>query len=402
MKILHTSDWHIGIKLNGRELDEDHNLFFEWLIDLINKEKIDVLLVAGDIFDIAYPSNAALQLYYKTLCQLQQTNCKQIIIVGGNHDSVSTLNAPKEILESMNIHVFGGVTDNLSDHIIEINDTNGDLGIVIAAIPYLRDRDIRNSIPGETYNERITAMREGIKNFYINVASHTQQYNGMVPVICTGHMFFSGGITSDSERELNIGNLEQVSVGDLPVFDYFALGHLHRPQILAANKAIRYSGSPIPLSFNERNDKKEVVIIETKNNAITNISPVYVPEFRKLILIRGTFADISGKLATINEHGLLKTRISIEIEEDNIVAGLESDLQALIENTMHCEILNYKIRYLNKSIGADELIEQHESLRDIAVEEIFDRLLDRYDTTDKVELNQSFAELISWMNVRND
>jgi len=321
MKILHTSDWHIGQKLHGHDREEEHLLFFEFLKKLILSENIEVLIVAGDIFDVGFPSNSALKIYYNFLTQIQQTNCKNIIITGGNHDSVSTLNAPKDILEFLNVKVIGGVSDNLEDEIIEIKNAEDKTELIVAAVPFLRDRNIRKSEAGETYENRIKAIKAGIIKHYKDIAKKISDQN-VVKIAC-GHLFLIGSKIekSDSERDIHIGNSVSISANDLPNdFHYYALGHLHRPQKISKNENIRYSGSPIPLSFSERKDNKNVVIISTENNKISNVKTYAIPQFKKLIKIEGNFEYVINKLSEYKSESILKpdlAEVLIKEEFDN-------------------------------------------------------------------------------------
>ncbi|RME09699.1 MAG: exonuclease subunit SbcD, partial [Bacteroidetes bacterium] len=143
MKILHTSDWHLGQKLTGRDRDEEHRLALDWLADFIAQEKVDVLVVAGDVFDIHNPPNSARELYYRFLRKLIQSSVRHVVVIGGNHDSPNMLEAPKELLQLLGIHVVGAATGHVSDEIIELKDADGKVELVVAAVPFLRDQDLR-------------------------------------------------------------------------------------------------------------------------------------------------------------------------------------------------------------------------------------------------------------------
>ncbi len=206
MRILHTADWHLGKKLDHAERTDEHQDFLDWLIEKLNKENIDVLIVAGDIFDTGSPSNTALQQYYSFLSNVRNTCCKEVIIIGGNHDSMSTLDAPKELLRYFNVHVVGGVPEMFTDQIIKITDKEGKLELVVCAVPFLRDRDIRLSITGETTEERLERITGGIRKHYHGFIEHIAAYKSQgIPVIATGHLFAAGASTSDSEKEIHVG-----------------------------------------------------------------------------------------------------------------------------------------------------------------------------------------------------
>lgn len=397
MKILHTSDWHIGQRLYYKDRQKEHSLFFEWLISLINKEKVEVLIVSGDIFDVAYPSNSALEFYYKTLVDLSKTCCENIIITGGNHDSISTLNAPRHILKFLNVFVVGGVDQSFNNEIIEIKK-NDEIQFAVAAVPYLRDKDIRKSKAGETAKMRSESIREGIKKHYRDLADKMLIYKEKnIPIIATGHFFVKGAKISDSERSIYVGNLEGFTSDIFPQeFDYIALGHIHRPQ--KVNEKIRYSGSPIPLSFSERKDIKSVIIFDTETKEQNKIE---IPVFKKLISIKGNFEEVKQKLKQYKSDSILSKRgekdwTDVHIEEENIIPALGEIFQKFTEDeSFDIEIINHKISFKESIKGTSKLFDTSNSLKDLKPNEIFEKLLDENSIIEKDELLETFKELIS-------
>ncbi len=250
MKILHTADWHIGKVLHKRSLQDEFILFSEWLITTIIKEEIELLLVSGDIYDLANPSAKDRSMYFQLLRKLTELNI-QIIITGGNHDSVGLLNAPKEILDVLDIHVIGGALDPIKEELIVIKNKKGDEELVIAAVPFLRDKDLRNAETDQQYANRTEAIREGIKAHYKTLATLCKEKYASLPALAMGHLYAIGADPSDSERDIHVGNAAAVDASIFSGFDYVALGHIHRPQIIGKNEMVRYSGSPIALSFSE-------------------------------------------------------------------------------------------------------------------------------------------------------
>ncbi|HSP13096.1 MAG TPA: exonuclease subunit SbcD, partial [Salegentibacter sp.] len=206
MKILHTADWHIGKKLHKHELSEDFELFIAWLCGFIKNESVDVLLISGDVFDLANPSSEARKQYYRALMRLRKLDCK-LIITGGNHDSPAMLDAPQEILRELEMHVVGGLPENLEDLIIPVKTKNAETELVIAAVPYLRDADLRSAVEGQTYEDRLEAIRMGIQQCFSQASELCERKYPGIPAIAMGHLFAAGAETSESEREIQIGNL---------------------------------------------------------------------------------------------------------------------------------------------------------------------------------------------------
>lgn len=394
MKILHTSDWHIGQKLHGNDREEEHRLFFDWLKQIINEQQVDVLLVAGDVFDVGFPSNSALKLYYSFLTSLIQTNCRQVIITGGNHDYISTLEAPSEILSALNIQVIGGAKDRIEEEVIAV-ETNGATECVVAAVPFLRDKDIRSVMAGESYDDGVKATREGIALHYQLVAREAAVYD--CPVIAMGHLHVQGASTSESEREIHIGNLNGLDIGIFPnEFDYVALGHIHRPQKLNGEGTIRYSGSPIPLSFSERSDRKQVILLEVNNKLLNNIEAVAVPAFRNLIALKGTLAEVREKLLVYQGTAVLEDWAEVSVEEEVMDLSLRNDFEKLIETINGAENNLQVVKPLLKFTGeltSDERLSSN-VLSDLSVDDVFQSLLISRQVTNADELNKTFAELL--------
>jgi len=285
MKILHTSDWHLGKKLYDKDLQPLHQKFLDWLLREIKKQKIELLIVAGDIFDTGNPSNETRKIYYTFLTNLLNTDCKNVVIIGGNHDSPSQLDAPKEILELLNIYVIGGTPEKLEDEIIEIKNENDRLKVVVCAVPFLREKDVNYAKGGENESQREQRVKDAIRTHYEGLKDLVLQkkYAQNIPILATGHLFAQGVRTSDSEKDIYIGNLGKIGAEEFPKeFDYVALGHLHRPQKVAGENRVRYSGSPIPLSFSEIIGNKKVLVISFDENKELLLEEIDIPRFQIL------------------------------------------------------------------------------------------------------------------------
>ncbi len=257
MRILHTADWHLGARLVERDRLPEHGAFLDWLIDTLRTEQIDALLISGDIFDAANPPQDAVALYFDFLKRLADLKTVKAVITGGNHDSASHLNAPRELLRRFEVHVFGHAGEN----IVDLG------GAVIAAVPFLRERDLREGAAGETMAAVHEQVRTAIRAHYAAQLAACRGIAQGRPIIAMGHLTVLGATTSDSERDIHIGNLGAIGADIFTGFDYTALGHLHRPQSVGGQEIVRYSGSPLALSFSEASDAKSVVIIDTQNHS---------------------------------------------------------------------------------------------------------------------------------------
>ncbi len=400
MKILHSSDWHIGKRLYNKDLELDHRLFFDWLINTLTEQHIEVLIIAGDIFDLAFPSNSSLQLYYQMLTRVQATCCKNVVITGGNHDSVSTLNAPKEILKYLNIHVVGGATENLQDEIVEIKNDSGEIQLVVCAVPFLRDRDIRISKTGETYEERTKAIRDGIAKHYEDLAELIKPYKEQqIPVIATAHLYLSDSSMEKDEKDFYIGGLQQISSNQFPVeFDYLALGHVHRPQIVGGNQRIRYCGCPIHLSFSDRKDDKIVIILNAEKGSELTLETMQVPQTRRLLSFSGSMSEVIAKLSKYESTSEHKNWAEVSIVEEKYDSLLIPQMNRFVESLDNLDILSMKFQFKDNLGGADELFDENVSLKDLKITEVFDKLLEKQDLANSADLKDTFAELLELMH----
>ncbi len=374
LKILHTSDWHIGKKIYGIDLASDHKLFFKWLIETIKEQQIDAILVSGDIFDLSNPSVESRTIYYDILVELQKADC-QVVITGGNHDSPMVLNAPRELLKALNISVVGKMTENISDIFIPIKNRNGEVKAVVVAVPYLREYDLKINISIQSFNERIEQFQKATCQLYNNLANEVAEQFPNIPLFAMGHFMGIGSTVSDSERELQIGNLNALEISKLTEgFDYLALGHIHRPQQLKSNIPAIYSGAPISLSFSEFDDKKEVKIIEINNFEISNITSLEVPKFRKLERIKGSFNDILVKLENLKSNDYqLQTLIELEFIEKERNPILDDQIQTLIDNWQEpdSKIVKYRISYTETSNQTEQWIDDTIKIDEIKPIDIF-------------------------------
>ena len=330
MRILHTADWHLGARLVERDRLPEHAAFIDWLIETLRSEKIDALLVSGDVFDAANPPQDAVALYFDFLRRLADLKTVKAVITGGNHDSASHLNAPRELLKRFDVHVFGHAGGN---NIVDLG------GAVVAAVPFLRERDLRQATAGETITAVHEQVRTAIRAHYAAQLAACRDLVQGRPVIAMGHLTVLGSTTSDSERDIHIGNLGAVGADLFEGFDYTALGHLHRPQKVASIETIRYSGSPIALSFSEAADAKSVVIIDTqashnaeftgpqssnsKNSSLRSsnlcgVKILPVPITRALVRVKAVRATLAADLTNVPTGAWTEVTVKLDAPEPDL------------------------------------------------------------------------------------
>lgn len=402
MKILHTSDWHLGRSLYGRKRYEEFTQFLDWLLSIIKKEHIDVVLVAGDIFDTTTPSNRAQELYYAFLNNVAQSCCQHIVIIAGNHDSPTFLDAPKELLRALHVHVVGTISDAVEDEVLVLRNKKKVPQAIICSVPYLRDKDIRTVTAGETMEDKNRKLVEGLKKHYADVCACAEEklesfkkegYTN-IPLIGMGHLFTFGGEVADEDgvRELYVGSLAYVDKSAFPpALNYLALGHLHVPQRVAGTDIMRYSGSPLPMGFGEAHQTKKVIIISCTGTAL-DMSERAIPCFQRLEKVQGTLDAILSKIALLKkEH--ISVWIEVEYTGHESVGNVRQKIEKSVTDSL-IDIIRIKNRSIIERVMRD--IGSHETLDDIDEKEVFKRCLDTHhiDLDEREELTDLYNRIL--------
>ncbi len=404
MKVLHTSDWHLGQKFDSRDREEEFRRALDWLATTIIGQGIELLIVAGDVFDIGNPPNAARSLYYNFFKKIRRSECRHIVITGGNHDSPLMLEAPREVLQLLDIHVVGMAKENPEDELIILKSEEGEVEAIVAAVPFLRDQDLRRIIMGETGKDRIERIKEGIQAHYEALAKAAAPFKNLdIPVIATGHLYATGASSGDKQDNIYLGNLENISADRFPeIFDYVALGHIHRAQAVGGLKRVRYSGSILPLSFSERKDDKSVTIIEFRGKKIQSIEELPLPVFRRLKTIKGSFEEVQEQLKRLSQkpESQLPSWVEVIIETDAIIPNLHHRLLDLAKE-MNVEVLKSR---LNNKLQPLEAILETVELNDLTPLEVFIKKCESAGRTpeDIDVLIETFRELEEWMQERDE
>jgi len=388
LRVLHTSDWHLGHSLFHKDRRLEHSHFLDWLLALLRSQEIDALIVAGDIFDTVAPPNYALALYYDFLRRLvSDTPCRQAVIIGGNHDSASSLHAPRELLKVFNVHVIGSPDLAQPDNdLVVLHDRHGQPAAVVAAVPFLRERDVRRAQAGESAIDKNQAYLNGVADYYSRICrlgrdkiAHLGGSSAQLPLIATGHLFAAGGEISDGEREVAVGNLGGVGAASFAAgFNYLALGHLHKPQPVSGPCPIRYSGSPIPLSFSEASGPKAVVMLHFEAGETTpQITNIPVPLWQPLQTVRGAWPVIEEFFLGLDDapDGVGPLWLEIQLETD-VWGGSVQERIAALAAERRVEVL--AIRNCQRLLPrlADSGDETMEQLSALTPQEVFVRRLE--------------------------
>ncbi|MBN2794245.1 MAG: exonuclease SbcCD subunit D [Clostridia bacterium] len=280
MKILHTSDWHIGKLVHGLYMTEDQKVVLEQMKDIIISEKVDVLIVAGDLYDRSIPPTHAVELVNETLTALITELHIQVIIISGNHDSPDRLDFGAQMLRNQGLHIIGQLPKEIKPIVLE----DGYGFVNFYPIPYAEPALVK-----ALYNENVSDHESSVA-----VLLNQLDKNDLERNVCIAHQFVTGTElpdTSDSERTLSIGGTDQVSVELFKDFDYVALGHLHRPQKIKYEH-VRYGGSLLKYSFSEATQKKNFTLVTLNEKHQVDIKLIPVEPRRDLRIIKGKLEDL--------------------------------------------------------------------------------------------------------------
>ncbi|MBD2810489.1 exonuclease subunit SbcD [Xenorhabdus sp. Vera] len=399
MRIIHTSDWHLGQYFFTKNRAAEHKHFLQWLIGQIIQHQVDALIIAGDIFDTGAPPSYARELYNKFIVALQPTGC-QLVILGGNHDSVATLNESKALLSYLNTTVIASAEPESTEQQIKVlNNKDGNPGAVLCAIPYLRPRDIMTSQAGQSGIQKQQTLQDAITKHYHQLYQQAcvlrEQLAQPLPIIATGHLTTVGASTTDSVRDIYIGTLDAFPAQAFPPADYIALGHIHRPQVIGKSEHIRYSGSPIPLSFDEVNQEKSVCLVDFKADKLRSITLLPIPCYQPMQLIRGNLTQIEEQLQAFKEYqGERPVWLDIEVATQDYLHDIQKRIQTLSEG------LPVEIILLRRSKSARQLSlseQNKETLTELSVEEVFERrlaLAEMNDLSQKQRLTTLFKQTL--------
>lgn len=368
MRIIHTADWHLGQFFYNKSRAAEHQAFLDWLLARIEAHQVDALIVAGDLFDSGTPPSYARELFNRFVVALQPTGC-QLVVLAGNHDSVATLNESRALLACLNTQV---ITTPQPDHnLLLLRDRAGEPGALLCAIPYLRPRDIMRSRAGQSGREKQLSLQEAIAAHYQRSVDAARAHPLALPVIATGHLTTVGVSKSDSVRDIYIGTLDAFPASAFPDVDYVALGHIHRAQRVANSDHIRYSGSPIPLSFDELGSEKSVFLLQLDSAGLQSVTPLPVPPFQPMKMLKGSLAEIEAQLAPFADHqGDRPVWLDIEVTTQEFLSDLQRRVEALTAD-LPVEILLLRRSREQRQHSLAQL--KNETLSELKVEEVFAR-----------------------------
>jgi len=388
MRIIHTADWHLGQFFYSKSRAREHQAFLDWLLDQIVQHQVDALIIAGDLFDTGSPPSYAREMFNRFVVALQPSGC-QLVVLAGNHDSVATLNESRELLACLNTQVITSATPQGEQQVLTLKQRDGAPGALLCAIPYLRPRDILRSQAGQSGREKQISLLEAIEQHYQHCFAAAQAQRDAqdvtLPIIATGHLTTVGVTKSDSVRDIYIGKLDAFPAQAFPPADYIALGHIHRAQRIANSEHIRYSGSPIPLSFDELGREKSVFLLEF-STTLDTVTPLTIPHFQPMQMLKGSMAEIEHQLAQFSASASEQpVWLDIEITTQEYLSDLQRRIEALTEN-LPVEVLLVRRSREQRQRSLERL--ENETLSELKVEDVFARRLAQEDQLDAGQAEQ--------------
>ena len=387
LRILHTSDWHLGQHFIGKSREAEHRAFFHWLKTTITAQQVDVLLVAGDIFDTATPPSYARELYNQLVVDLAPTGV-QIVLLGGNHDSVAVLAESASLLACLRTQVVPGYSTAADAHLITLQRRNGEPAAVLAALPFLRPRDLSQrddfkSAAGVQASDKQRQLQQQIALVYqelydaaIGRATALAAQAGLtqpLPVLASGHLTTVGASSTESVREIYIGTLDAFPASAFPPFAYIALGHIHQAQQVAGSEVIRYCGAPLALSFDEAAQQKYclqvTVTTQPEQPALVQVEPLPLPAWQPLLSLQTDLASLPALL----QPALAKLDAGQQLWLELVLTGdsaLLSDVQQQLEQQLQ-DLPVQLLRLRRQRREAVSLQQSGLSLQELTPAEVF-------------------------------
>jgi exonuclease SbcD len=412
LKVLHTADWHLGQTFFEYDRTFEHQLFFKNLLSILIEKEIDVMLVCGDVFDVSNPSANSIAMFYKFLVEASSF-CPniQIVIIAGNHDSAARLEAPNPILKHLNIHIIGNIerdTDGLINYeklIIPLYNRNKEKVAWCMAIPFLRLGDF------SFVREKNSSYSDGVTELYNEVYKIAdKKRNTNQAIIAMGHLHtLNAQITeNDKSERLILGGLELVAPSAFNKgIAYTALGHIHRAQIVGGKENIRYSGSPIPMSFSELNYNHRVIVFDIENEKTLNINSVEIPHAVDLLRIPKVHKELSHVLFELNQLESVDINNNREnapfLEVRIKLNEPEPDLRYKIENSIenkNVRLAKIDIKFHDDKNNDVEDVLTFDQLQELHPVKVFEKIFkSKYNTEIPVELNKLFREVYNGINL---
>lgn len=378
MRILHTSDWHLGQHFMGKSREAEHEAFCAWLIGQVREQGVDAVIIAGDVFDTGAPPSYAREQYNRFIVELRDTGAR-LVVLGGNHDSVAMLEESRALLACLDTQVIAAVGTDLDAQLLVLPQRDGQPGVILCAIPFIRPRDVLTSQAGQSAQDKQLALQDAIRAHYRalfeRAEAQRETLGRHLPIIATGHLTTVGASASESVREIYVGSLEAFPTSAFPAADYIALGHIHRPQKVGGLEHIRYCGSPIPLSFDEASQGKEVLLVDVDDSGLRSVTALPVPRFQPMKSVAGSLASLPAELERVAQEGSAEQPVWLEVlvHTDDYLTDIQVRVEKLCEDL---PVIVLRTRRERGNAQAALFSEAKETLDELSPEDVLRQRLD--------------------------
>jgi len=402
VRILHTSDWHLGVSTGHVSRSEEQQWFLDWLLDTLEAREVDALVVAGDVFDAMHPSAEAQALYYRFLARVERAGVRDVVVVGGNHDSPSHLDAPRALLETVDIHVVGGVpaTDDRLDRMIAPLHArgSGEVAAVCLAVPYVHEYRLGIRTSDLDLDQTRDAFKTAFADLYGALADRAVERYGNLPLVATGHLTMGSGSTrADYPQEIHqVGTIEGLPVEILdPRIRYAALGHIHRCYPINGSTSW-YCGTPIPYTLTEMAAARQVLVVDLDDEA--RVERVEVPRSRDLVQLVGTPEEVLAELGGLHWSTRLPPLVHVRVETSMAEPGLVRRLhEAIASHADEARPVLVEVQQRASDVEIDAPAPFAQSLDALEPEDVFGLMCDarKLQGDDRRQLEAAFATVAS-------
>lgn len=367
MKFIHLSDLHLGKRVNEFSMIEDQDYILKKILEVIDEEKPDSVIIAGDVYDKSVPSAEAVALFDSFLVSLAERNI-QVFVISGNHDSAERIAFGSRLMDASGIHLSPVYSGEISP--IEMSDDYGRVNVYM--LPFVKPSNVRAFFP----EKEISSYTDAVKTAIDRMSVDPSQRNILIT-----HQFVTGAASAGSE-ELSVGGTDNVAAEVFDGFDYVALGHIHRSQ-KCGHEYVRYSGTPLKYSFSEAKDQKSVTVVEMKEKGNLEISSVPLKPKHDMVEIRGTYNELMLK-SFYENTSYRSDYVHITLTDEDDVPDALAKLRVVYKNIMKLDYDNTRTR--NNAVLKD--------IEDVKSKSPFDLFSEFYRTQNGLEMSDEQAETV--------
>ena len=338
MKLIHLSDLHIGKRVNEFSMLQDQQYILKKILNIVDEEKPDGVLIAGDVYDKSVPSAEAVELFDDFLVRLSKRGVKTFVI-SGNHDSPERLSFGNRLMDASGVFIAPVYDGDVKPY--RLTDEWGEADIYL--LPFVKPAHVRRCFPEEEINSFTDAMKVAVKHMEIDESRRN---------ILVTHQFVTGASRSESE-EISVGGSDNVDASVFDGFDYVALGHIHGPQNIGSER-IRYCGTPLKYSFSEASHQKSVTAVELGEKGSLSVRCIPLVPMRDMVELKGTYEELTSKRFYENTS-YTEDYVHITLTDEEDILDAASKLRVIYRNLMKLSYDNRRTRHHAQPIGAGDV-----------------------------------------------